>query len=346
MKLGRWTTLLSAAVAVAIVLSGCASKSGEAGSSSSSANGGKEKKYKIVMVAKHEGISWFDDMRTGINEFNKEYADVDASQIAPEGGDPAKQVQMVEDLIAQGVDAILVVPNDPTAMAPVLKKAKEKGIVVISHEAEGLADIVDYDLEAFNNDDFGVAMFEAMAKSMNYEGKFTGFVGALTMETHMQWFNAGLKYVQEKYPKMEFVSKQPYEDRNDEKIAYEKAQEILKAYPDIKGIFNASVSSGASSALVLQEKSMKNVHVTGIGLPSVSGNYLKEGYTYQALCWRPADAGYAAALVAYKILKGEEIKSGIDLKRPGYESVSLEGKVLKGKATLILTKDNVDQYPF
>ncbi|BBH24490.1 ABC transporter substrate-binding protein [Paenibacillus baekrokdamisoli] len=346
MKRKGWMILLSTIVAATTVLSGCSSKSNEAEGSDSSAGGNKEKKYKIVMVAKHEGISWFDDMRTGVDEFDKEYADVDASQIAPEGGDPAKQVQMVEDLIAQGVDAILVVPNDPTAMAPVLKKAKEKGIVVVSHEAEGLADIVDYDLEAFNNDDFGVAMFEAMAKSMNYEGKFTGFVGALTMQTHMQWYNAGLKYVTEKYPKMEFVSKQPYEDRNDEKIAYEKAQEVLKAYPDIKGIFNTSVSSGASSSLVLQEKNNKNVHVTGIGLPSVSGNYLKEGFMYQALCWRPADAGYAAALVAYKILKGEEIKSGIDLKRPGYESVTLEGKVLKAKATLILNKDNVDDYPF
>ncbi|QJD83192.1 autoinducer 2 ABC transporter substrate-binding protein [Cohnella herbarum] len=345
MKLKRWSILLSAVVAVTTVLSGCASNSKEEGSGNSG-EGSNDKNYKIVMVAKHEGISWFDDMRTGVDDFDKEYADVDASQIAPEGGDPAKQVQMVEDLIAQGVDAILVVPNDPTAMAPVLKKAKEKGIVVISHEAEGLADIVDYDLEAFNNEDFGEAMFEAMAKSMNYEGKFTGFVGALTMETHMQWFNAGLKYVQEKYPKMEFVSKQPYEDRNDEKVAYEKAQEVLKAYPDLKGIFNTSVSSGASSSLVLQEKSNKNLAVTGIGLPSVSGNYLKEGYMYQALCWRPADAGYAATLLAYKILKGEEIKSGIDLKRPGYESVTLEGKVFKANATLILDKNNVDQYPF
>ena len=82
--------------------------------------------YEIVMVAKHEGISWFDDMRTGVEEFGKDYG-VKAYQIAPEGGDPAKQVQMVEDLIAKGVDAILVVPNDPTSMEPVLKKAKEAG---------------------------------------------------------------------------------------------------------------------------------------------------------------------------------------------------------------------------
>lgn len=305
----------------------------------------QDHEYQIVMVAKHEGISWFDDMRTGVEQFGKDY-NIKAYQIAPEGGDPAKQVQMVEDLIAQGVDAILVVPNDPKSMAPVLKKAKEKGIVVISHEAQDLADIVDYDVEAFNNDDFGVLMFETLAKAMNYEGKFTGFVGALTMQTHMQWYNAGIKYVQEKYPKMEFVSTQPYEDKNDEKIAYEKAQEIMKAYPDIKGIFGTSVSSGTMFALALQEKNNSNIKVISLALPSVSGPYIKSGYMYQGQCWRPADAGYVCALAAYKILKGEKIETGLNLERPGYENVTVENKVIYGNAPLILTKDTVDNYPF
>ena len=110
-------------------------------------------KYEIVMVAKHEGISWFDDMRVGVDQFGEEYADVNAYQIAPEGGDPAKQVQMVEDLIAKGVDAILVVPNDPVSMIPVLRKAREKGIIVVAHEEQELAKegVVDYDMEAFDN---------------------------------------------------------------------------------------------------------------------------------------------------------------------------------------------------
>lgn len=305
----------------------------------------QDKQLKIVMVAKHEGISWFDDMRAGVEQFAKDY-NVKAYQIAPEGGDPAKQVQMVEDLIAQGVDAILVVPNDPKSMAPVLKKAKEKGIIVISHEAQELANIVDFDVEAFNNDDFGVLMFETMAKAMNYEGKFTGFVGALTMQTHMQWYNAGIKHVKEKYPKMQFVSAQPYEDKNDEKVAYDKAQEVLKAHPDIKGVFGTSVSSGTMFSLALQEKNNKNIKVVSLALPSVSGPYIKNGYMYQGQCWRPADAGYVSALADYKILKKEKIETGTDMKRPGYEKITVKDKVIYGNAPLILTKDTVDKYKF
>jgi len=297
------------------------------------------------MCAKHEGISWFDDMRVGVEQFGKDY-DVNAYQIAPEGGDPARQVQMVEDLIAKGVDAICVVPNDPLSMVPVLQKAKEAGIIVISHEAQQLEDIVDYDLEAFVNEDFGRAMFEGVAKAMNYEGEYIGVVGALTMETHMQWFNAGVALQKEKYPKMKLVTKGPIEDKNDEKLAYDRIIEALKSYPNLKGIFGCTVSSTSMAALALEEKGRKDVGVAGLGLPSVNGPYLKSGYQYRAFCWRPADAGYASCLIAYKMLQGEKIEDGIDLVKPGYENCKLKGKIIFGNAPLELSAENVDNYNF
>lgn len=306
-----------------------------------------QEKYEIVMVAKHEGISWFDDMRTGVEAFGKDHPDVTAYQIAPEGGDPAKQVQMVEDLIAKGVDAILVVPNDPKSMIPVLKKAKEAGIVVISHEAEELAGIVDYDMEAFRNEDFGVLMFETLAREMNYEGDYVGMVGALTMQTHMQWYEAGRKYVEEKYPKMRFVLKEPAEDFNTEQIAYQKAKELLRAYPNIKGMFGCSVSSTIMQAQAVEELGLKDkIAVVGLSLPSTGKAYLESGALRQGQCWRPADAGYVCAMIAYKILKGEPIESGMNLGRPGYENVTVSNGIVYGNAPLVLTKDNVDEYPF
>lgn len=299
----------------------------------------------IVMCAKHEGISWFDDMRVGVEEFGKDYG-VNAYQIAPEGGDPAKQVQMIEDLIAKGVDAICIVPNDPLSMVPVIKKAKEAGIVVICHEAQQLEDVVDYDMEAFVNEDFGRLMFEAVAESMNYEGEYTGFVGALTMETHMQWFNAGVELQKKKYPKMKLVTDGPLEDKNDEKLAYDKVVEVLKAYPNITGIYGCTVATCAMGALALEEKGITNVGIAGLGLPSVNGPYLKSGSLYRAHCWRPADAGYVTCLIAYKILQGEEIKDGINLVKPGYENCTLKGKVIFGNAPLVLNAENVDDYDF
>jgi simple sugar transport system substrate-binding protein len=307
------------------------------------------KVFKIVMVAKHEGIPWFDDMRRGVEDFGKDYADeVEAWQIAPEGGDPAKQVQMVEDLIAQKVDAILVVPNDPNSMRPVLERAKSQGIVVISHEAAGIADVVDYDLEAFSNEEFGETMFEALAEAMGGEGEYAMMVGGLTMETHMDWMNAGKAYVEEKYPNMKAVADQPFEDQNDDKVSRDKAIEILNAYPDLKGYVSASVSGGSNMASVLKERENKDIMVVSLGLPSVSMPYIDDGYMYQAQTWRPADAGYASAALAYNILKGVEIKDGMDLGRDGYESITIKDKIVYGNAPMILKKGMFEDgdYPF
>jgi simple sugar transport system substrate-binding protein len=312
------------------------------------ASGDKEKgeeQLEIVMVAKHEGISWFDDMRVGVEQFGKDYG-VNAYQIAPEGGDPAKQVQMTEDLIAKGVDAIAVVPNDPLSMVPVLKKAKEAGIVTVSHEAQQLEGIVDWDMESFVNEDFGRLMFSALAEAMNYEGQYTGCVGALTMETHMQWWNAGVKLQKQKWPKMQLVTDGPIEDKNDEKLAYDKVVEILKTYPDLKGIYGCTVATCAMGALALEERGIEDVKVAGLGLPSVNGPYLKSGSLYRAHCWRPADAGYVSCLIAYKVLMGEEIADGVNLVKSGYENCNVEGGIVFGNAPLVLSADNVDDYPF
>ena len=306
------------------------------------------KKFEIVMVAKHEGISWFDDMRVGVEDFGKAFPDVTAYQIAPEGGDPARQVQMVEDLIAKGVDAILVVPNDPVSMIPVLQKAKKAGIVVVSHEAEQLAGIVDYDMEAFRNEEFGKLMFESLAKYMNYEGDYVGMVGALTMQTHMQWFRSGLEWAKSQYPKMNFILQEPVEDNNTEQTAYNRARELLRTYPNLKGMFGCSASSTIMQAQAVEERGLQDqVSVVGLTLPSMSSKYLTSGSLKQAQCWRPADAGYAAAMIAYKILKKEPIETGIDLGRPGYEKVVVDSKgIVYGNAPLVLTKDNVSDYTF
>jgi simple sugar transport system substrate-binding protein len=306
---------------------------------------GEDKKLEIVMCAKQEGISWFDDMRVGVELFGKDFG-VNAYQIAPESGDPAKQAQMVESLIAKRVDAILVVPNDPQSIKPVIEKARAAGITVISHEAQSLAGVSNYDVEAFKNEDFGKLMFENLAKAMDGEGKFAGVVGALTMETHMQWFNAGMDFVKANYPKMEFVLPQPLEDNNDEKTALDKVNEVLKKYPDLKGLFGCSVSGTSMAALAVEKLRRKDIKVVGLGLPSINGIYLEEGYEQEAQCWRPADAGYVSALVALKLLKGEPISSGMDLKRPGYDNVKLEDGVIYGNATLVLTKDNYKDYAF
>lgn len=317
-----------------------AEESGEADAAGAKDNS----EYTIVMVAKHEGISWFDDMRIGVDEFAAATG-VNAYQIAPEGGDPAKQVQMVEDLIAQGVDAICVVPNDPKSMAPVLQKARDAGIVVVAHEAPDILDSVDYDLEAFPNAEQGVRFGEQLAEAMGGTGQYASFVGALTMTPHMEWWSNCVNYLKENYPEMECVTEEPIEDKNDNQKAYDKAIEILKAYPDLKG-FTDSAASGAGIAQALQERNRNDIALVSTAVPSQAGTYVKDGYMDAGLAWRPADAGYVTCEIALKILKGEKIEAGIDFSKDGYKAIRLEGNMLIGDAPLVFTAANIDEPQF
>ena len=77
------------------------------------------------MVLKDGTSDWFKRMETGVNEFGEKMA-VNVIQKGPANADAASQVQLVEDMINQGVDAICVVPTDPGALESVLKSAMEK----------------------------------------------------------------------------------------------------------------------------------------------------------------------------------------------------------------------------
>lgn len=314
-----------------------------------SKNGANSKATKIVLVAKQEGIPWFDDMRSGVKQFSEDNkGKVDVKQIAPDSGDSAKQVQMVSDLISQQVDAIVVVPNDPQALKPVIKQAKAKGIVVVSHEASNIADDVDYDIEAFKNEDFGVAFCKPLAENMGGKGKLAAVVGSKTMETHMAWYRACKSMMEKDYPNIQFVSSEPYEDNNNDDTARKVATEILNAHPDITGFFGTSVSAGSNMAAVLKERSNRNVYVSTLGIPSVDMPYIQDDWVRYAQTWRPKDAGYAALQLAYDKVQGKKIASGIDLKAKGYEKSEVKGHQVYGDAPLILKKGDYKdgKYPF
>ena len=306
-----------------------------------------DEEFTIALCAKTEGIAWFDDMRTGVDEFNEEHDDVYAYEINPEGSDAAKQNAMLEDLISQGVDAICCVPVDAQAVAATLQKARDQGIVVVTHEASDILDSVDYDLEAFDNEEFGELYGKYLAEAMGGEGQYYAAVGGLGMTTHMQWFDSMVAYLEENYPDMELVNPDgiPGEDDNNEQTAYDLAIQAIAAYPDLKGLVDMAASSNGM-ALALEEQGRTDIKLVGLATPSQGGAYIKDGTQYVGLCWRPADAGYTACELAYKILKGEEITNETTFTNEGYETVTVTDNLVVGDAPLVFTAENVDDYPF
>ena len=79
--------------------------------------------WKIALVPKDATNAWFVRMEVGVKQFAKDTG-INAFQKGPAKTDAAMQAQVIEDLIAQGVDAICVVPVDPSALEPVLGEVK------------------------------------------------------------------------------------------------------------------------------------------------------------------------------------------------------------------------------
>jgi len=327
----KFAAAFGTAALVAALVAGC-STVGETDPGAGT-EGGDSDKFRIVTVSKVEGITWFQRMSEGVDMFNDEFGgEVEAYQTGPDKGDPALQIQIVEDLIAQKVDAIIVVPNDPVGIGPVLQRARDAGIIVGVTEATQLVgtESIDFDIEAFDNAEFGTGFGEQLSEAMDCKGEYATSVGNLTSESHMLWLEAANKYIAENCPDMVNVSPTPYENDNDDQKSRELADEILSTYPNLGGYLATTPSGGSGMASALRDKNRTDIANVALTLPSVAGPDLEDGFLSAGQGWDPAGWGWALNMVALKLLKGEKVESGADLEWPGYESVTVDGQLIIG----------------
>ena len=308
-----------------------------------------ESEWTIAVVTKDNTAAWFQRMEEGVNEFG-EATGINVIQTGPANADAASQVQVIDDMIAQGVDALCVVPIDPGAIEASLQNAMEQGIVVVTHEASNQVNTL-FDIEAFTAEDFGAAIMDALAADMGEEGKYAMMVAYTTSTTHMEYANAQYARQQEAYPNMELINDGAIPSAESEEsidTAYERAKEILNANPDLAGFTGVASTDCPGIAQAVEELGL-NVKVVGVGTPNEFRPYVESGTISTIKLWDPKDAGYAMCQTAAMILRGEEVGEGANLVAPGYESVTLvegDNRCLVGDADITITIDNIDDYDF
>lgn len=296
------------------------------------ADSGAAKKLVVANLPKSVGGAWFNRMAVGIEKYGKDTGN-DAFQTGADRGDAALQVKEAENLIVQGVDILTVVPVSPEALEPVLQKAKQAGIVVISHEAQGIVN-VDYDVEAFDGAAYGAHLMDKMAELMGQSGEYIISVGSLTAASHMSWANGALARQKQAYPNLKCLNEAAFVESNyDQKASQEKASELMKTYPNLKGIFVTSATDLPGYALAVEEANKQGkVILVGNGVPNVNKAYIESGALSFLGCWDPADAGYIMAKVGEIVKAGGKITDGQNLGVPGYEKITLKGNVIIGAA--------------
>ena len=307
-------------------------------------------KFEIVVVPKDSSNPWFVRMDTGVKEYATAHPELNVYQKGTDQIDATLQAQLVEDLIAQGVDAICVVPVDIQSIDPVLKKAKDAGIVVIAHEGSALTN-VDYDIEAFSNAGYGQFIMDNLAEAMGGEGVYTTMVADLTNGSHNEWADAAVAYQKEAYPNMTLLEAQPRVESHDNgDTAYNVAKECIKAYPELKGIMGTSSFDAPGVARAIDELGLVDkAFTTGTGMPADNAALLKSGTIKSLTLWDPAIAGQAMISLAVKVLNGETISGTVDLGVDGYNAMEFRAgstTVLEGQGWITINAENVDSFGF
>jgi simple sugar transport system substrate-binding protein len=299
----------------------------------------------MAVVVKVAGDPWWERLEEGLNEYAAAHPEIRVFMQGISHSDAALQAQLLEDIIAQQVDAIGLIPISPQTLEPVLAKAQDAGIVVITHEGE-TQPTKDYDVEAFDNAAYGRHLMDELAARMGEEGQYAVYVGKLTNVSHNQWVDAAIAHQRENYPNMELVGDK-IETNEDAATAYRRTQELLVAYPNIKGFQGSSSNDPVGIGQAIEEAGLEEqTTVVGTSLVSLTSDLLETGAVDSISFWDPKAAGMAMVEVARRVLDGETVETGADLGVEGYNEVTVEGDVIKGAAWVDVTNENKSDYNF
>jgi ABC-type sugar transport system substrate-binding protein len=334
-------TVLASLLAGMLMFSGisCAKKSGPNAPA-------EKKKITIGVMPKLVGIPFFNAFEKGAREAGKELG-VEVVYDGPVTADTAKQVAIVESWIARKFDAIVVAPNDPEAIAPVLKKARQRGIRVLAADSDTDPEDREFFVSQATPDAIAKALVEAMVRGIGPEGKFIILTGSLTAANQNIWMDYMEKYRQAHYPRMQNLSPTPKTSEEDQALATQVTIDLLKTYPDLQGLYGITTAAlpGAAEAL-RKEKAFARIYLTGIGTPNAMRDFVKTGVTKEFVLWNPIDLGYLAVVSAKAALDGSLTKDSTQLEAGRLGTLQVRDRVVLLGEPLVFNKENIDQYDF
>ena len=301
---------------------------------------------RIALVAKALGIGFFEAANKGAQEAAKELGDVEIIYTGPTDTTAEGQIEVINSLIAQKVDAIAVSANDTDALVPTLKKAMDRGITVISWDSGVAPEGRLMQLNPSSSPLIGNTIIKLAADHLPEGGPAeVAVLSATTTSTNQNTWIEEMKKVEGNYPNVKVVGTVYGDDLADK--SYREAQGLMQTYPDLKAIIApTSVGIVAAAQAVTDAGKIGQVNVTGLGLPSEMAGHVKSGASKSFAIWNPIDLGYSATMIAYHLAKGDvkaEPGAVIPIGREG--QVTLDDKTEAAMADpFTYDASNIDQF--
>lgn len=308
------------------------------------ATGAHAETKRIAIVVKALGIGFFEAAAKGAEEAAKELGDVEIIYTGPTDTTAEGQIEVINSLIAQKVDAIAVSANDTDALVPTLQKAMERGITVISWDSGVAKDGRMMHLNPSSSALIGNTIIKLAADNLP-EGGDVAILSATTTSTNQNVWIEEAKKVLPNYPGINIVATVYGDDLADK--SYRETQGLLQTYPNLKAIIApTSVGIVAAAQAVTDAGKIGQVNVTGLGLPSEMAGHVKSGASKSFAIWNPIDLGYSATMIAYHLSKGDakaEPGSEIPIGRMGSVKLDENGEAAMADP-FTYDASNIDQF--
>jgi len=320
---------LMTGLCVALLMAAC----GHNGSTQSGTSGGAATApLRIALVAKSLGNGFFDAVRKGGEEAATELGGVQLIFTGPTTPTAEGQIEVLNALISQHVDAIALSANDPDALLPTLQKAAQRGIKVISYDSAVAAGGRIVHLAPSSDDLIGETCVQLAADATPAGKNSFAILSATPTSTNQNAWIEAMKRALPKYPGLKLVSVVYGDDIADK--SYREAVALLRKFPDLAVIVSpSSVGIVAAAKAVEDEGKVGKVHVTGLGLPSEMAGHVQSGAVKSFAIWNPIDLGYAAVQLATRIARGTSAGPGstLPIGRLGTVSFAADGTGPMGK---------------
>ena len=310
----------------------------------------KGKKIVLADVPKLIGIGYFAATTKGqaeaAAELTKNGVPTEVATDAPTEAAIQKQIEFIDNAISRGVDGILFASNDPVAISPVLRKALKAGIRVVGYDAESQPDAREWFVQQATPDGIAKALIDSMVAEVGKDADIAIVTSSLTAPNQNEWIAEMKKYITAQGLKLNIATILPSEE--DQQLAFKATGQIVKAYPNVKGIIGlSSVAFPGAADAITQANLIGKIAVTGLSTPNQMKPFVKSGCVKSVVLWNPVDLGYAAIYAMRAVVDGK-IKPGateLEAGRLGKLKVIKGSQILLGPP-FIFNKDNIDKFDF
>ena len=221
---------------------------------------------------------------------------------SPETTSVDDQINIVNELAAQGVAAIAIAANDAAALEPTLTAARAQGITIVTLDSDTAGS------QMFINQagvkEVAQVLVDSVYDMAGGEGEFAILSASSTATNQNAWIAAMEEILgaDEKYSKLVLVET-VYGDDESQKST-DETQNLMTKYPNLKVICCPTTVGILACAQVITN-SESAIKVAGLGLPSEMKDYVGDDkacpYMY---LWNPIDVGNCAAYAIKAIIDG------------------------------------------